>query len=316
MAFLTFERRIEVLKALADASRLAVVNALLEGPHCAEELATRLRRSPSTITFHLKKLEQAGLVSRSRSQYYGIFQLNNEVLDITLKDFVSHPSGDDGPEQKRLRKYREKVLQTFVKNGRLVQVPKQWKKQRIVLDELVKQLDPSKEYREGELNVVLEAFHLDYCTLRRLLIDGGYMTRDGQRYRLSRAQPTEEATAMETRSEIKRAYKEAPKQAGVFQIKNTKTGRIYLGSSLNLHGPLNKHRFTLKYGSHDVPALQKDYNELGPDAFVFEVLECVEPSDEPGFSMAQALTELEEAWIAKLEPFGENGYNPSPRIRE
>ncbi len=316
MAILPFERRVEVLKALADTSRLAVVNALLEGPHCAEELATRLRRSPSTITFHLKKLEQAGLVSRTRNQYYGVFQLSLELLDVTLKDFISHPSGEDSPEQKRLRKYREKVLQTFVKNGRLVQLPKQWKKQRIILDELVKQLDPAKEYREGELNVVLEAFHLDYCTLRRLLIDEGYMTRDGQRYRLSCAQPTEEATSMTTRSDIKRAYKEAPKQAGVFQIKNTQTGRVYLGSSLNLHGPLNKHRFTLKYGSHDVPALQSDYNEYGPEAFVFEVLECVEPSDEPGFSLSDALTELEQAYIAKLEPFGKSGYNPNPRIRE
>ncbi|MCE5247227.1 ArsR family transcriptional regulator, partial [bacterium] len=48
------ERRAELFKALADPTRLQVVNALLERPHCAEELSGRLRRAPSTISFHLR----------------------------------------------------------------------------------------------------------------------------------------------------------------------------------------------------------------------------------------------------------------------
>ncbi|WP_437961212.1 ArsR family transcriptional regulator [Sorangium sp. So ce119] len=44
-----------MLEALADASRLQVVNALLERPHCAEELAERLGRAPSTVSFHLRE---------------------------------------------------------------------------------------------------------------------------------------------------------------------------------------------------------------------------------------------------------------------
>ena len=121
---------------------------------------------------------------------------------------------------------------------------------------------------------------------------------------------------MESRADIKRAYKESPKQAGVFQIKNTVTGRIYLGSSLNLHGPLNKHAFMLKIGSHDVSALQKDYNELGAEAFLFEVLEIVRPKDEPEFRIEDELIRLEQAWIERIEPFGPNGYNTRPGIRE
>jgi biotin operon repressor len=312
MVLVALERRIGILKALADSSRLAVVNALLERPHCAEDLATRLHRSPSTITFHLKKLEEAGLIKKSRNQYYGIFELRADLLEVSLKDFVTHPASEDSPEQKRLRKSQEKVLQTFVKNGKLVQLPKQWKKQRIILDELASRLEPSREYLEKELNLELQAFYPDYCTLRRLLIEEGYMTRDAGRYRLNEGQVND----MATRAEIKRNFKEAPKEAGIFQIKNSVTGRVYLGSSLNLHGPLNKHRFTLKYGSHDVPALQKDYNELGANAFRFEILECVKPSDEPDFRVEDELTKLEQVWIEKLTPFGPNGYNPSQRIRE
>jgi group I intron endonuclease len=119
-----------------------------------------------------------------------------------------------------------------------------------------------------------------------------------------------------TRAEIKRAYKLAPKEAGVFQIKNIKNGRLYLGSSTNLHGPLNKHRFMLSIGRHDVALLQKDYNELGSSAFCFEILEVVKQTDDPNFNLEQELTLLEQIWIEKLNPFGQNGYNPNPRIRE
>ena len=38
-----------------------------------------------------------------------------------------------------------------------------------------------------------------------------------------------------TRAELRRRYKETPRQAGIFQVKNSKTGRIFLGSSTNLH---------------------------------------------------------------------------------
>jgi hypothetical protein len=112
-----------------------------------------------------------------------------------------------------------------------------------------------------------------------------------------------------TRADLRRAYKESPRQAGIFQIKNTRTGRILLGSSTNLHGPLNKHRFMLSIGRHDNAVLQKDWNELGADAFTFEILEIVKPSNDPLFNLDDELTLLEQIWLEKLQPFGERGYN-------
>jgi group I intron endonuclease len=119
-----------------------------------------------------------------------------------------------------------------------------------------------------------------------------------------------------TRAEIKRAYKETPRQAGIFQIRNTQTGKILLGSSTNLHGPLNKHRFMLSIGSHDNAALQKDWNQFGSSAFTFEILEMVKPSDDPAFCLEDELTLLEQIWLEKLQPFGERGYNQGPIRRD
>jgi hypothetical protein len=112
-----------------------------------------------------------------------------------------------------------------------------------------------------------------------------------------------------TRAELKRAYKEAPRQAGVYQIKNLRSGKVLLGSSTNLHGPFNKHRFMLSIGRHNNAALQEDWNRLGADAFSFEILETVKPTDDPAFSLDDELTLLEQIWLEKLGLPGENGYN-------
>jgi len=121
---------------------------------------------------------------------------------------------------------------------------------------------------------------------------------------------------MESRADLKRQYKEAPKSAGVFVITNTANGKVFLGSSLNLHGSLNKHRFVLSLGSHWEKALQADWNHFGKDHFTFEIAEIVQHKDDPSFDVEAELELLELIWLEKLQPFGEKGYNRNDRIRE
>ena len=121
---------------------------------------------------------------------------------------------------------------------------------------------------------------------------------------------------MQRRKEINRAYQERVKPSGVFQVRNSANGKVLLGSSLNLEGPLNKHRFMLQINSHPNKELQKDWNEFGPGQFTFEILETILVKDDPNFNLKDELTLLEEIWLEKLQPFGERGYNDGPRIRE
>lgn len=332
------EARIGVLKALADASRLQVVNALIERPHCAEELAERLGRAPSTVSFHLRKLDEAGLVTKQKTQYYLVYALRDDLLRLTLKELVSLPSAADGAARRRAERARSQVMRAFFRGGVLVQMPKQWRKRRIVLEQFLGKFQAGRRYREQEVNEIIKTLYPDHCTIRRMLVDEGYMARDGQHYELiaaeARAREAEGTTpetenrtpgsgaknagasTMETRKEMKRKYLETPKQAGIFQVKNTVNGKVLLGSSTNLHGPLNKHRFMLSTGGHQNPALQRDWQQHGADAFTFEVLEVVQQKDEPGFSVADELTLLEQIWLERLSPLAPRGYNMDTRLRE
>jgi group I intron endonuclease len=122
---------------------------------------------------------------------------------------------------------------------------------------------------------------------------------------------------VKSRKDIQREYKERSKSAGVFQVKNVVNGKVLLGSSLNLDGPLNGHRFMLEISGHTNKALQKEWNEFGANKFVFEILEVVKVNDDdPNFNLDDELTLLEQIWLEKLKPFGECGYNIDAHIRQ
>jgi hypothetical protein len=108
-------------------------------------------------------------------------------------------------------------------------------------------------------------------------------------------------------------YRLRQKSAGIFRITNTVTGKVLLGSSLDLYFPLNSHEFQLTYGSHKNQALQDDFDRYGRDAFAFEIVEVVKSSDDPGFSVEADLERLEKIYAGRLDR--SNTYNLRDRIR-
>lgn len=103
---------------------------------------------------------------------------------------------------------------------------------------------------------------------------------------------------------------------GVFQIRNKFSGKVLIDSSINVPGKINRHTLQLKIGSHSNKTLQADWKEFGPDAFEFETLEPLEPRDDPNYDYAADLSVLEELWLERASPFGENGYNEKKLTRE
>lgn len=114
---------------------------------------------------------------------------------------------------------------------------------------------------------------------------------------------------MDNRKALKIAYKETTLPIGVYQIKNLRNGKLFIGSSANIPGKLNGHRFSLQYKSHINKALQNDWNLYGADAFAFDTLELLKTEEVPAENRREALVELEDKWKEKLQPYGENGYN-------
>lgn len=116
------------------------------------------------------------------------------------------------------------------------------------------------------------------------------------------------------RKAIKREYKESYRPAGVFQLRNTATGKVLVGSSANLPAISNRLRMQLDAGTDLMhPELQRDWKALGGAGFAFEVLEELTPPEGPGWDPADDLRALESLWLEQLAPYGEKGYNRRPK---
>ena len=179
---MTEERVLQLFKCLADRSRLRIVQSLLREEMYVERLAQRLGLTPATISFHLKKLEEAGLVTSRPDQYYTMYALRREELTLPVVDLLAGATDQTDQQERREAEYRRKVIETFFEYGRLKAIPAQRKKERICLEEIAKALEPGRIYTEPELNDVLQGFHEDYCTLRRDMISDGLLKREKGRY--------------------------------------------------------------------------------------------------------------------------------------
>lgn len=175
---MTEEQALKLFKGLADRSRLQILKSLLEEDMYVERLAQRLELTPATVSFHLKKLMDAGAVSSRREQYYTMYSINKEVFQCRILDILGEKSSDAQRQQEREARYRQRVLDSFFEYGRLKSIPAQRKKERICLEEIAKELELGRPYPERELNQVLLRFHQDYCTLRRDMISEGVLRRE------------------------------------------------------------------------------------------------------------------------------------------
>lgn len=115
-----------------------------------------------------------------------------------------------------------------------------------------------------------------------------------------------------SRAELKRAYKEKPPPMGVYAVRNRANGKVLVGSALNVPAALNRIRFELDMGHDRHPALLEDWRRYGADSFTFEVLDVLEPPEEPGVDLKEELRVLESLWLDRLRPYGEAGYNTPP----
>jgi len=115
---------------------------------------------------------------------------------------------------------------------------------------------------------------------------------------------------MESKKEMKNRYKEMKFRMGVFQIRNTKNQKIFIGSSTDVDAIWNRIRTELKFGSYPNPELLKDWNLYGDDSFVFEILSEIKPKeDDKHINYRKEVKELENMFIDELQPFDEKGYN-------
>jgi biotin operon repressor len=170
-------------KALADPARLRILGTLADRPHAGHELAAELGLTPPTISHHMRKLTDAGLVDITPDAQSRIYSLRVSAL----RELSSMTASERSPEPARHED--DRIIRAFFDGPRLRQIPAARKKRVVILRRLLESFAPEKSYSEREVNDILRVAHDDVATLRRELIDYGFMVRDHGVYRVASTLP-------------------------------------------------------------------------------------------------------------------------------
>lgn len=167
-------------KALSDANRLRIVALLSDQDLTVGELAEMLDLSSATVSHHLSKLSDVGLVSARAEGYYNVYELDVDALNEMARRLLSEETLSSVAADVDVDAYDRKVLETFMsREGRLLQFPAQLKKEEAVLRYVARAFEPGRRYPEKEVNEILSQFHEDTARLRRNLVEFGLMDREG-----------------------------------------------------------------------------------------------------------------------------------------
>lgn len=180
-----------LLKVIADETRLRILGALAARSMTGKELAEHLDLSAPTISHHMKKLTEAGVVVMETEAQRHWYRLNGDLLLASKRVPLSADAWpaavpDDLGEDER---FRAKVIRDFFDGERLKEIPAQRKRRVIVLQHILERFEPERTYTEREVNEIIRPVHEDVATLRRELVDYGYMLRDRGIYQMARAAP-------------------------------------------------------------------------------------------------------------------------------
>jgi biotin operon repressor len=174
------EELVTFFKALADSNRLKIVGLLAEKPYSVEELAALLGLKSPTISHHLAKLVEAGLVKSRAESYYNVYQLDQAVLEAKTRSMFSPRELSTVAAEVDADAYDKKVIKDYTRrDGSLKTLPAQRKKLEAILRYVVKAFDVGKRYREKQVNEILAGYYGDTATLRRELVGNGLMQREG-----------------------------------------------------------------------------------------------------------------------------------------
>ena len=179
---MTEAEAISLFKCLADKSRLQILKSLAVEDMYVERLAERLGLTPSTISFHLKKLSDAGAVTAYKSQYYMMYSLHKEIFQTSILEILQQESDEAQKQAQRDADYRKRVIDAFFEYGKLKSIPAQLKKERIVLEVIAEAFDFDRMYSEREVNMIIADFHDDFCTIRRDMVGERLLGRTGIEY--------------------------------------------------------------------------------------------------------------------------------------
>ena len=166
-----------LFKALADESRIKILALIGTRELSVQEIAAAIALTPATVSHHLSRLRDAGLVEARRDSYYTVYRFQQQPLLDALRTLADGQAAQAQQGDLDLDRYDQQVLSNYLVGSRLSTIPAQHKKRAVILRFLARQFEHDRRYSEKEVNRLLVEYHEDVATLRRELVMARLLTR-------------------------------------------------------------------------------------------------------------------------------------------
>lgn len=173
-----FNALLQFFKVMANESRLKLLGHLANGERSVGELAQLVELREPTVSHHLATMKELGLVTVRSDGNVRYYKLDGKSLERMSKDVFSHSNLATLVDEPGSPTWEGKVLQAFIKDGRIKDDPAQGKKRMVLLHWLADKIEPGVRYTEKEFNELLNQYHPDHASWRRYLVDEGLITRE------------------------------------------------------------------------------------------------------------------------------------------
>lgn len=188
-------------------------------------------------------------------------------------------------------------------NPKLRVFPVKEEKRKALLPRFADLFEPNRTYTEAEVKKIIKTIYEDDATIRRYLVDYGYMDRNnnGSKYYKN----SEGNIMMDiNKKEIINKYKQQEIEMGIIQIYNTVNGYSFVDICTNLYKPFESIKFKLNLGKIRIKKLQDDWTAYGENAFEFKVIEKLKPNE--GSTDKEKVDDLKELLNMWIESEGES----------
>ena len=173
----SFESMLTFFKALSSEGRLRLVGLLAKSPSTVRDLAIALSLGEPTVCHHLRRLEDAGLVSVVDRRYV----LNSDSLR-KLGETILGKNGSITSAVPNEASWEQRVLQIYVEGEVLTKIPASRRKRWAILRWLAEKFEEGPRYPESKINQVIQRHHWDSATLRREMVGYKMLDRSNGQY--------------------------------------------------------------------------------------------------------------------------------------
>jgi hypothetical protein len=161
---------------LADDDRRRVFAALGLGGSTLDDVRASTGLTGRRAATALARLVDGDLVVRGDRGEHVLLGEAFRLAAMAASERPGPDPTDDVPDDDA------RILRRYFRGGRLTQIPAQRARKLVILDRLVQEFDVGSRYSERQVNAILRRFHEDVASLRRFLVDEGFLDRAAGEY--------------------------------------------------------------------------------------------------------------------------------------